>query len=191
MKNTIEKDLQCTGLKPSNTKMLEQCKSPDMWTLLVEDFHAKTFPLQEAWKELTEAEADCGAKCLEFVGTLDLSTSSLKIAQLSLLEDSSECFATFPKSGIMRNGSVYRTSLLDTHTAERESTLLPTPTKSDHKSTFAKVEVLTRYLKSGHQLRAMDILAQKGFLKSQRIAILEMMMGFEIGHTELPALEIP
>lgn len=30
-----------------------------------------------------------------------------------------------------------------------------------------------------------DILAQKGFLKSQRIALLEMMMGFPIGHTEL------
>ena len=27
--------------------------------------------------------------------------------------------------------------------------------------------------------------AQKGFLKSQRIALLEMMMGFPIGHTEL------
>lgn len=187
MKNTTEKDLLNIGNKPNNTKMLEHSETQDMWTLLVEDFRAKIYPLQEAWKELTESEADCGLKCIEFVGKLDLNTSSLKTAQLSLYEDLSKSYATFPKSGMMRNGNVYRTSLLDTHTGERESTLLPTPTKSDHKATFAKVEALTRYLESGHQIRAMDILAQKGFLKSERIAILEMMMGFEIGHTELEA----
>lgn len=88
---------------------------------------------------------------------------------------------------MMHNGNVYRTSLLDIHTGEKESTLLPTPTKSDHKATFARQEALIRYLNSGHQIRVMDILAHKGFLKSQRIAILEMMMGFEIGHTELAA----
>lgn len=187
MKNTTEKDLLNIGNKQNNTKMLELSETQDMWTLLVADFRAKIYPLQEAWKELTEAEADCGLKCIEFVGKLDLNTSSLKTAQLSLYEDLSKSYATFPKSGMMRNGNVYRTSLLDTHTGERESTLLPTPTKSDHKATFAKVEALTRYLESGHQIRAMDILAQKGFLKSERIAILEMMMGFEIGHTELEA----
>ncbi len=64
-------------------------------------------------------------------------------------------------------------------------TLLPTPTKSDYKATFATMDALIRYLKSGHQIRVSDILAQKGFLKSQRIALLEMMMGFPIGHTEL------
>ena len=170
-------------------KILEQCKVQDMWTLLVEDFHVKTFQLPELWKELQEKDLDFGVRCLELFGTLDLSTQSLKIVQLYLFEVLSESYATFPKSGIMQNGNVYRTSLLDTHTAERESTLLPTPTKSDHKATFAKVEALTRYLKSGHQIRAMDILAQKGFLKSQRIAILEMMMGFEIGHTELEVSE--
>ena len=63
--------------------------------------------------------------------------------------------------------------------------LLPTPTKSDYKATYANVEALTRYLNSGHQIRVSDILVQKGFLKSQRIALLEMMMGFPIGHTEL------
>ena len=63
--------------------------------------------------------------------------------------------------------------------------LMPTPTKSDYKATFANVEALTRYLNSGHQIRVSDILVQKGFLKSQRIALLEMMMGFPIGHTEL------
>lgn len=88
-------------------------------------------------------------------------------------------------SKIRYNGNVYQTTLLDTHTKGKDFILLPTPTKSDYKATFANVEALTRYLNSGHQIRVSDILAQKGFLKSQRIALLEMMMGFPIGHTEL------
>lgn len=127
----------------------------------------------------------CGVRCTELYGKLDLNTSSLKIRQLSLFPVSNKSYATFPKSGIMRNGNVYQTTLLDTHTKGKDFILLPTPTKSDYKATFANMEALTRYLNSGHQIRVSDILAQKGFLKSQRIALLEMMMGFPIGHTEL------
>lgn len=134
--------------------------------------------------------ADCGVRCLELFGKLDQNTQSLKIRQLSLFEDSSESYSIFPKSGIMQNGNVYQTSLLDIPIREKGVTLLPTPTKSDHKATFAKTEALTRYLKSGHQIRIMDILCHKGFLKYQRVNILEMSMGFPIGHTELEVSEI-
>lgn len=134
---------------------------------------------------LRESAPGCGVRCTELYGKLDLNTSSLKIRQLSLFPVSNKSYATFPKSGIMRNGNVYQTTLLDTHTKGKDFILLPTPTKSDYKATFANVEALTRYLNSGHQIRVSDILAQKGFLKSQRIALLEMMMGFPIGHTEL------
>ena len=85
----------------------------------------------------------------------------------------------------MQNGNVYATRLLDTRTAVRGCTLLPTPTKSDHKATFSSIEALTRYLESGHQIWLMDILAQKGFTKCQRVAMFEMVMGFPTGHTEL------
>jgi len=144
------------------------------------------FPCQEEnVKVLRESAPGCGVRCTELYGKLDLNTSSLKIRQLSLFPVSNKSYATFPKSGIMRNGNVYQTTLLDTHTKGKDFILLPTPTKSDYKATFANVEALTRYLNSGHQIRVSDILAQKGFLKSQRIALLEMMMGFPIGHTEL------
>lgn len=169
----------------NNIKTSDTSHIQDMWTLLVVDFRAKTYQLQEQWKELTATEAVYGTKCLEYVGRLDPNTLSLKTAQLSLLEDLNKSYATFPKSGMMRNGNVYRTLLLDTHTREREYTLLPTPTKSDYKATYAKVEALNRYLESGHQIRTMDLLCQKGFTKCQRIAISEMMMGLNIGHTEL------
>ena len=166
-------------------EILEKPKSQDMWTLFLADFRAKIYPLQEKWQELKGKEADFGLKCFEFVGKLDRNTSSLKTAQLCLFEDLNKSYATFPKSGMMQNGNVFLTSLLDTPTKEKDCTLLPTPTKSDHKATFANIEPLTRYLESGHQIRMMDILCQKGFTKSQRVMLLEMVMGFNIGHTEL------
>lgn len=132
-----------------------------------------------------------GVRCIALWGTLDHDTSSLKTAQTSLFEDSKKSYATFPKSGMMRNGNVYLTSLLDTHIKEKGFTLLPTPTKSDYKATFLQKEALDRYLESGHQIRLMDILAQKGFTKCQRVMIFEMVMGFDIGHTELEVSEIP
>ena len=68
--------------------------------------------------------------------------------------------------------------------------LLPTPTKSDYKATFAQIEALSRYLESGHQIRMMDILCQKGFTKSDRVKLFEMVMGFDPGHTELVQSEM-
>ena len=171
----MQKDLQISQKRPDS----------DMWTSLVEDFHAKISALPGNVKVLTGSAPGCGVRCLELYGRLDLSTSSLRIRQLSLFPDSRECYATFPKSGMMRNGNVYQTTLLDIRTKGKDFILLPTPTKSDYKATYATMDALIRYLNSGHQIRVLDILAQKGFLKSQRIALLEMMMGFPIGHTEL------
>lgn len=166
-------------------QILQKQPDYDMWTSLVEDFRVKTSALPENVKVLKGNDLAYGVRCIELYGRLDLNTSSLKIRQLSLFPVSNKSYATFPKSGIMRNGNVYQTTLLDTHTKGKDFTLLPTPTKSDYKATFANVKALTRYLNSGHQIRVSDILVQKGFLKSQRITLLEMMMGFPIGHTEL------
>lgn len=157
----------------------------DTWTSLVEVFRAKTSVLREKWRVSPESDLGCGVRCGELFGLLDLSTSSLKTLQLSLFEDSSKSYATFPRSGTMQNGRLYQMPLLDTLIGGRGYTLLPTPTKSDNKSAFVQIGALNRYLESGHQIRMMDILCQKGFTKCQRVVILEMVMGFDIGHTEL------
>lgn len=132
-----------------DSQILQKQPDSDMWTSLVEDFRAKTSVLPENVKVLRESAPGCGVRCTELYGKLDLNTSSLKIRQLSLFPVSNKSYATFPKSGIMRNGNVYQTTLLDTHTKGKDFILLPTPTKSDYKATFANVEALTRYLNSG------------------------------------------
>ena len=169
----------------NNIQTLETQKYPQELISLVEVFHAKILALQEKWQESMGKDLDYVAKCLELYGILDQNTLSLKIVQLCLFEDLKGCYAIFPKSGIAQNGNVYLMSHLDTHIKEKDCTLLPTPTKSDYKATYAQIEPLNRYLESGHQIRIMDILCQKGFTKSDRVKLLEMVMGFEIGHTEL------
>ena len=114
-------------------RALKNCQTPDMWTSLVEDFRVKTLALRE--KELVSPEVvlDYGVRCIESYGKLDLDTSSLRTAQCSLFEVSSESFAIFPKQGMMRNGNVYRTPPLDSTIIVKGCTLLPTPTKSNNK----------------------------------------------------------
>lgn len=185
MSNTKDQSLNNLSRIQNRLMMSGRYHSPDMLTLLVEDFHARTLALRGGVSGLQAKDPDFGLKCLGLYGRLDLNTSSLKTAQLCLFEGLSESYATFPRSGIMQNGNVYQTSSLGSHTKEKEFMLLPTPTKSDYKATFAKITALNRYLTSNHQIRTMDILCQKGFTKLQRVNILEMVMGFDIGHTEL------
>lgn len=148
-----------------DSQILQKQPDSDMWTSLVEDFRAKTSVLPENVKVLRESAPGCGVRCVELYGKLDLNTSSLKIRQLSLFPVSNKSYATFPKSGIMRNGNVYQTTLLDTHTKGKDFILLPTPTKSDYKATFANVEALIRYLNSGHQIRVCGYTCAKRILE--------------------------
>ena len=104
-----------------DSQILQKQPASDMWTSLVEDFRVKTSALPESVKVLKANALDCGVKCTELYGRLDLNTSSLKIRQLSLFPVLNKSYATFPKSGIMRNGNVYQTTLLDTHTKGKDS----------------------------------------------------------------------
>ena len=107
--------LKTNFLMQKDSQILQKQPDSDMWTSLVEDFRVKTSVLPENVKVLRESARGCGVRCTELYGKLDLNTSSLKIRQLSLFPVSNKSYATFPKSGIMRNGNVYQTTLLDTH----------------------------------------------------------------------------
>lgn len=163
--------------------------TPDMWTSLVEDFRAKTSALRETVWVSPEAARDYGVRCIELYGKLGHGTSSLRTAQCSLFEDSSGCYATFPKSGMTRSGNVYRTPALDSTITGRGCTLLPTPTKSNDKRGGYKSGALLKAYLSRHQSNTVDLLSLKGFSKCQIVSILESMMGFGIGHTELDRSE--
>lgn len=173
-----------------DSQILKKQPDSNMWTSLVEDFHVRTLALQEMAWVLPEAAPGYGVKCIELYGRLSLDTSSLRTVQCSLFEDLKKSYATFPKSGIMLNGDVYRTATLDSTTTVREYMLLPTPTKSNNKRGGFKSGIRLKQYLSRHQNNTVDFLSLKGFTKCQIVSILESMMGFEIGHTELEQSEM-
>ena len=85
-----------------------------------------------------EREADFTGKCSELLASFDRATSSWKTAQPSLLTRSLEPFSgTWPRSGMMRGGRVYRhrqpvprTAVIAGGALQREANqkLWPTPT---------------------------------------------------------------
>ena len=154
--------------------VLNKLPHPKKSISLQADFPAKILAMQEAWKEFMANGRDYGLKCGELFALLDLNMQSLKTVQLYLFEDSKRSFATLPKSGMMHNGRLYRTQLLDTLIDVRDCTLLPTPTKSDNKAQYKTLAVLIRYLESGHQVKTVDVLLRKGFSKLAIVNILEL-----------------
>lgn len=114
----------------TSTEILEVIETRRLLTSLAVDSLVKTYQLLEKASELKVKEAGCGARCLELWGKLDPITSSLKTAQCSLFEDSRECYATFPKSGMMSSGNVYLAPTLAYNRVGNDYIVLPTPTKS-------------------------------------------------------------
>jgi len=168
---------------------LKNCETQNTLTLSAVDSLARTFQIVEQNLELKDTEAVYGAKCLELFGKLDLNTSSLKTAQHSLLEDLNECYATFPKSGIMQNGNVYRASSLERNINEKEYTALPTPMASDNKHFMNRVDSVLRRVKIGKQIALVSVCQMNGLTDQQIVSLYEGVMTFPINYTELKAVE--
>lgn len=166
---------------------LENFSQPQQTTCLLYRgaSRAKILAQLERVKALQAKGQAFGVRCIELFATLDPNTQLLKTHQLYYTEDLKQSCKTYPKSGIMQNGKLYRTSHLDSLTDGRDCMLLPTPVVSDKNVSFATMAALIRYLQSCHQTRLVDILKLKGFSKSQIVQQLEEMMGFPITHTEL------
>ncbi len=98
-------------------------------------FHAKTSQQQAKELELKESVAECGNTWRGWLAKYDPDMSSWRTAQCSLLEDSTECLATLPRSGMTRGGLLWELPMLERRTNETGSGLLeklPTPQASDY-----------------------------------------------------------
>ena len=107
----------------------------DQLTLFVEDSPVKTCQLQEKKQASMAKEAPYTGKCLELLASVCHDTQFLKTSQDSLLESQDgglDNFSmTWPRSGTMQNGTVYRLPNLARTITEIGSGLLPTPTTMD------------------------------------------------------------
>jgi len=97
-------------------------------------FHARTFPLQENKQASTGKGQGYGQSAPEFLGSFDPVTQSLKTSQLCLVETEgnglSEFSGTYPRSGMMRSGTVYQLPNLARTTTGTGSGYWPTPDAS-------------------------------------------------------------
>lgn len=164
-----------------STEILERIKTHRLLTSSAVDSLVKTLALLEKVSELSVKEAAYGLKCSELYGKLDPVTCSLKTAQCSLFGDSSKSYATFPKSGMMRNGNVYLAPTLAYNRIGSDYIVLPTPAKST-----ANGALKNRYFGSPTYRGNLHEYIRDGEQDSQypHPALLESLMGFPIGWTE-------
>lgn len=162
-------------------EILERIQSRHLLTSSAVDSLAKTLALLEKVSELSVKEAAYGVRCIELYGRLDLSTSSLRIRQLSLFPVSNKSYATFPKSGMMQNGNVYQAPTLVYNRVGNDYIVLPTPVKSTAKGTSKN-----RYFGSPTYRGNIHEYIRDGEQDSQypHPDLLESLMNFPIGWTE-------
>lgn len=94
------------------------------------DSRAKTSASQEMGQASMDFEADFGNRWPAWFAKLDRATSSWKIPQLSLFEDSERSLETWPRWGMMLDGVCWEQTPLEPDTEENEFGLWPTPKAS-------------------------------------------------------------
>lgn len=166
---------------PSSTE--EACISESM--LSAADSPARTLAPLERELELPGVGVDSGHTLPGLLAKFDPATSSWKTSQCSFLADLDEFSETWPRSGMMRNGTAYPLGTSAFPMKESGYSLLPTPRKSrgyTAYSTEGYAPSLTEYLtgKTGRENNG---------LKPDP-CFVELMMGYPMHHTELNASEI-
>jgi len=121
----------CPGF-PFGTTCGHSTESPGLESSMsfAADSRAKILALPEREQESTANDPGYGAKWPESLAKFDLVTSSWRTRQLSFLEDSGECLATFPKWGSMHGGELFRRPTPVLRTCEKGSGFWPTPKAS-------------------------------------------------------------
>ena len=125
---------------------LTESRGKALLTWFLEGFHAPTSQLQAKEQELKEKKVGCGQKWRGSLAKYDPSTHSLKTAQCSLLEDSTQYSVTLPSWGLMLDGELLEQTMSEQITKENASGLSqetwPTPRASsamnDKKETCLK-----------------------------------------------------
>ena len=147
--------------------------------------------------ELKEKGLVFGQNLSVLLASVDLSLHSLRMSQLSLIEDSIESYATLPKSGMMRNGNVYLQAKWEHGISGRESGLLPTPITGEPYG--GKGEPPTRYraryakwkTKGVHLHKPLSTVLReenRGDGGRMNMDWTEWLMGWPITWTDLPPL---
>jgi hypothetical protein len=134
-------------------KPLTESLGQDVLTSYLAAFPVRTSVPQEKAQESTEPDPECGHTWQELLAKYDLTTSTWKTPQCSLLEDSTVFSGTWPRWGLMQGGVSYQQQTLVRHTKEIESGLWRTPQAQEGmRGVYKSKEAMDAHLNRGHQL---------------------------------------
>jgi len=166
------------------------------WTLSVADSHARTYRPLAKVEELRGKGLASGARSLELLARFNRGLSLWKTSQISWLEPTGDGLAefsgTWPRSGLMLNGTAYQRQTLERHTSGIAFGLWLTPRKQAARTANHKRVSSGRDNGNLEDLVAIQEGLQTGLVKwSLCPEWCEWLMGFPIGWTALEPSEIP
>lgn len=145
-----------------------------------------------AWAK--EQGADCGANASVLLANYDPISQSLKTSQTCFLDQAidqehglAEYSQTWPPSGMMRNGKIYRRQPWALPICANVSGLLPTPLKN----TAGKSEHTLGLVLAGLSQMTLDRYWRINFSGDPNLPWIEWMMGFPENWTAMEPSETP
>ena len=108
-------------------KPLTEIRGEELLTLFREAFPVRTSASQAEAQDSMESSPQCGTTWRGWLAKFDLDSYSWKTAQCSFIEDSDESLATFPVSGMTRDGLLWEQSMLAHRIKGTERGLWRTP----------------------------------------------------------------
>ena len=184
-------------------------------TLSAEASHARTLAQPEKAQGLQESEAGYGQKLPVLLANFDHTTSSWRTSQHCLVEGLELFSETWPRSGMMRNGTAYQLPTLAPLIGGTASGLWPTPRARDGNpegflaglnrdspslSTMAKLWPTPQASDNRDRGNLSSGAVKRRIEKGKQISLsqsvsevsgqlnptwVEWLMGFPIGHTDL------
>jgi len=131
----------------------------------------------------------CGPQLSNQLASYDRSSRSWKTSQISLLTNTLDEYSeTWPKSGMIVNGILYRRPSLVHPISEKESGYWPTPRTSDGNTPASKRIINAKNKQGEFQLREAVIGDKSAGLLNP--TWVEWLMGWPIGWTDLNVLEM-
>jgi len=162
--------------------------TPEEYIAYQEDSLAKICLWLEARPDLRKAlEAGYTGNYSVLLGSFDQHSSSLKMSQQSLLEDSIQSWETLPRWGLMLDGDVYEHPMSGQTISETVGFYWPTPSATDWKQAGSMGDLRDR----------LDYAVERGATKSKvyeapqmaggklNPSWVEWLQGFPIGWSDL------
>jgi hypothetical protein len=156
--------------------------------LYLEDFLAKISLPQEKVSESMESEAGCGEKWRGSFTKYDPSSCSWKTHQCSLLGGLEQFSETWPAWGLMRDGECWEQQTLEQTIRGTGYGLLPTPCARDYRG--ARSLQAQKKAGRGASNSLPDYLRIRKNWQYPPVVVVEYMMGWPLGWTDLKPLEM-